>query len=516
VLLTSGFCRPHVVLITESQPHRLANFLKTSSLLNFTHESLGYPDGSQHHDFDVNTQLLERLTNIIAQPHWTGIYTHGPTGEYGHPQHIQCCQVVSKIVFQVEEEEEEKEEEDSVHQDSTRTTHDRPLLYYFSPYIDSTLSSDAHMMVSMLYPSEDLMWSQSWHARVVPWYLYDTVGAREICTHHGFELWRDNCRLLGLPSKNTTTGRRRKRHTIGIMHFRDLTTPLSSFEVGFMAAMNMLRDVHGYELLLLNIHDLQGVLPGSDRYNKEMRKYDKVDLLFVKSNWEWIPDQFVRSVHLAHITKPKVLLISGVAPLPEDAQVVQFYDGLVYETLWYYHWQRLSSHHANVHQAFGIDTTIMRRRQEEMATVKTWDLLFVGWMAPWKRLELFVARFQLLCAVAKSQGKKRPAAIAIGKLDATEDSMSIIQMLQNNGIIVRTEVPYSELARLIQDSKEMYIPSTVQGGGERAVLEAKACGVVVRVEEDNPKLKELAALVDVPGPMKYADGLHRALQSILL
>ena len=62
----------------------------------------------------------------------------------------------------------------------------------------------------------------------------------------------------------------------------------------------------------------------------------------------------------------------------------------------------------------------------------------------------------------------------------------------------------------------MYIPSTVQGGGERAVLEAKACGVVVRVEEDNPKLKELAALVDVPGPMKYADGLHRALQSILL
>ncbi len=35
----------------------------------------------------------------------------------------------------------------------------------------------------------------------------------------------------------------------------------------------------------------------------------------------------------------------------------------------------------------------------------------------------------------------------------------------------------------------VYIPCTVDGGGERAVLEAKAAGAVVEVEADNPKLQ---------------------------
>ena len=37
----------------------------------------------------------------------------------------------------------------------------------------------------------------------------------------------------------------------------------------------------------------------------------------------------------------------------------------------------------------------------------------------------------------------------------------------------------------------VYIPADVMGGGERAVLEARACGRHVEVSEDNPKLQEL-------------------------
>jgi len=40
-------------------------------------------------------------------------------------------------------------------------------------------------------------------------------------------------------------------------------------------------------------------------------------------------------------------------------------------------------------------------------------------------------------------------------------------------------------------AKIVYIPANIIGGGERAVLEARACGCKVEVEPDNPKLQEL-------------------------
>ena len=44
---------------------------------------------------------------------------------------------------------------------------------------------------------------------------------------------------------------------------------------------------------------------------------------------------------------------------------------------------------------------------------------------------------------------------------------------------------------VICSSKNVYIPASIQGGGERAVLEARACNIKVTIEDDNPKLKEL-------------------------
>ena len=87
-------------------------------------------------------------------------------------------------------------------------------------------------------------------------------------------------------------------------------------------------------------------------------------------------------------------------------------------------------------------------------------------------------------------------------------------MLQDAGIVVRSEVSYYELAKLIKKSKLIYIPSTLQGGGERAVLEALACGIPIKVENDNDKLLELSQLKKVPGHLEYANGLHLMLQSL--
>ena len=140
ILATAGSCRPHVVLITlpNQLTTRNTNFLQAATELNFTHESLGYSDGPEHHGFDQDSILLARLSEIISLTTWKSIYTHGPTGEYGHPQHIQCSHVVSKIAWQLEKE---------------AAYQNRPTLYYFSPYIDTTIISKAHEMVSSIYSS---------------------------------------------------------------------------------------------------------------------------------------------------------------------------------------------------------------------------------------------------------------------------------------------------------------------------------------------------------------------------
>ena len=531
ILQTSGQCRPHVVLVTRPSDitTRSVDFLHSASSMNFTHETLGYADGAQNHDFDQDSVLTSRLSSIVVTTSpvplttkWSGIYTHGPTGEYGHPQHIVCCQVVSNIVLAM-------------------PVHLRPPLYFFEPFIGLT-TSDAHLLLSSLYPREALPWSMNWHAKISPWHLYNIAAARTVCSKHGFDLWRANCALLDLPiaphveeveenlenleNLEKLENRRHLRRPlrIGVVHYRHETTPLQSFEVGFRSAMSLLEEVHGYKVVMLNIYDLEGVVPQSEKYLNVMAKFHEVDVMFVKSNWNWIPDQFVKSIHLeTMLDVPKVLLISGVAPVPENEQDVHFYDALVYETEWYQKWQNLNQRHSNVHQAFGIDTTIMRRQnegggggggREEMSPMIVWDLLFVGWMAPWKRLEMFAAKYRAMCDSAKKKGEKRPMAIAIGKLDAVDESSSIVAMLQRDGIIVRSEVPYDELAELIQSAREVYIPSTVQGGGERAVLEAMAMGVRVSVAEDNEKLLELASMKVVPGQMEYADDLHRVLQSL--
>ena len=58
----------HVVLITlpNQLTTRNTNFLQAATELNFTHESLGYSDGPEHHGFDQDSILLARLSEIIS------------------------------------------------------------------------------------------------------------------------------------------------------------------------------------------------------------------------------------------------------------------------------------------------------------------------------------------------------------------------------------------------------------------------------------------------------------------
>ena len=66
----------------------------------------------------------------------------------------------------------------------------------------------------------------------------------------------------------------------------------------------------------------------------------------------------------------------------------------------------------------------------------------------------------------------------------------------------------------MRDAHELYIPSTVNGGGERAVLEGRACGIKVTVERDNPKLQELTTS-QLYDHVFYADRLAAAIASVV-
>lgn len=171
---------------------------------------------------------------------------------------------------------------------------------------------------------------------------------------------------------------------------------------------------------------------------------------------------------MAHLEGKKGICIGGI-PLPEAHDV---YDVYFYETEWY--GKYLPETFNKIH-AFGVNTKIYKPKK----TPKIYDCLTVGSYSLWKRQEFLTLRPGVKLAVGEIQkGNKR-------------ESYEIIYKLLEAGVGVMDMVEPEVLARIYNASSEVYIPAALNGGGERAILEARACGVPVTVEEDNEKLMEL-------------------------
>jgi hypothetical protein len=107
------------------------------------------------------------------------------------------------------------------------------------------------------------------------------------------------------------------------------------------------------------------------------------------------------------------------------------------------------------------------------------DYLGVGAFAAWKRWEKMLDK----------KGRRR--VIGEYQKDNQTESEEIWKMLEDNGVVCKDMIAGKYLKYEYNRAKTVYIPATVMGGGERAVLEARACGCKVEIEPDNPKLKEL-------------------------
>ncbi len=177
-------------------------------------------------------------------------------------------------------------------------------------------------------------------------------------------------------------------------------------------------------------------------------------------------DQIIRSGYF-DADKYALCIAGNTFPLEGDK-----YDTLFYETKWY---APQIAHHPHTVHAFGTNTKIYK----PLEIKKAFDWITVGAFANWKRQTYLTA--------------KEGAKIAIGEIQKGNpvESYAIITQLLSRGVAVMDMVPPEELAKFYNLSKKCYIPANINGGGERAVLEARACGLEVEVESDNPKLQEL-------------------------
>lgn len=203
-----------------------------------------------------------------------------------------------------------------------------------------------------------------------------------------------------------------------------------------------------------------------------INSYDNSNINFDKYEFVFFKESFTGNIYNKYKSKLKSknklgLFISSSNVIPNEKQL-SIYNILFYETNWYYNYAKLNRH-PNTHHAFGIDTNIMKPKNVE----KCYDVIFVGNICRYKRpLNILNLSGSKICVGFKTDQR-------------------IINILLKNNVDIVEFINYDKLVDYYNKSKLCYIPCALHGGGERAVLEARSCGIPVKIENDNPKLKEL-------------------------
>jgi len=180
---------------------------------------------------------------------------------------------------------------------------------------------------------------------------------------------------------------------------------------------------------------------------------------------------------LQHHPFRKGLCLAGYAPYQGQKYNILFYE----VENWSKEWLRQQGYQGKITHAFGVNTDIFQELGigYDETYPKIFDYLTVGSFAAWKRQELICAKF----------GTK----MAIGQIQKNNmgESINIIGNLLLGYCGVSDEVLPEKLVEFYNAERTVFIPADINGGGERAVLEARACGVEAEIMDDNPKLKEL-------------------------
>lgn len=143
--------------------------------------------------------------------------------------------------------------------------------------------------------------------------------------------------------------------------------------------------------------------------------------------------------------------------------------------------------------AFGVNTDIFYPRSIE----KIYDGMHQATCASWKRLDLFARAL-------KDKG------VVCGR-DQETDPNGFIEC-RKQGVTLLPEQPYGEVAKLLNQSHTMVQTSEYWGGGQRATLEAMACGIPPIVMSDSPKNREY---VEESGFGAVVDPVEKEIQDMV-
>lgn len=229
-------------------------------------------------------------------------------------------------------------------------------------------------------------------------------------------------------------------------------------------------------------HDLTWCNIAKEKLLYEMKHFQEYDFILGWGGFQSPVDSALQLLKQLPQVKARFgLCLAGNAfPLKK-----QRYDVLFYETEWTKNWL-LNTTEATVPplvHAFGYNSDVYFDNDSSMLPIQhqALDYLTIGAFAMWKRQEKLLTKKGLRLAVGEIQEDNLP------------ESMAIIGPLIMGGVLVGNMVLPEELCRLYRLARTVYIPADEYGGGERAILEAKACGANVEVEPDNAKLQELVA-----------------------
>ncbi|MBS3180148.1 MULTISPECIES: glycosyltransferase [unclassified Pseudoclavibacter] len=229
---------------------------------------------------------------------------------------------------------------------------------------------------------------------------------------------------------------------------------------GFTAAVEIVAQQH--EVTWLNVH------PYNDDADDQSAKIADADFVLVRSDWNWYPAQATDRALWKRPDVPVGLLIAGSTLPPAPIQMRRF-DVIFYETPWY---EQFTGPHPFAVQAFGVDTRVMRVTNRGP---RDYDWLMVGRLAAFKRPERLM--------------EKSGRRLAIGDLSSAKPDL--VAALKNGGIELSSYQSHEGLADLYNHARRVLVPCILQGGGERAVLEGRACGCEIEIADDNPKLASL-------------------------
>lgn len=229
---------------------------------------------------------------------------------------------------------------------------------------------------------------------------------------------------------------------------------------GFSAAIEVIGQRHDVDWV--NVH------PANPDDREQRSRLGSADFVLVRSDWGWYPDAIAGPI-LARGAVPCGLLIAGSHPPPSPTQALR-YDVLFYESPWYA--QFLPSRPTAL-CGIGVDARVM----VDQGLERDIDWLMVGRLAEFKR------PLRLL--------EKTGRRVVVGDL-ATADP-AIRHALAADGVELLDHRGQPELAVLYNRAKRVLVPCELQGGGERAVLEGRACGCEIEIAADNPKLASLVS-----------------------